>query len=44
MRKKEKVVEINDKKITSKDVINFVSSLIGIFVFVKKLYDYNKNK
>ena len=44
MRKKEQVVEISDKKITSKDVINFISSIIGIFVFAKKVYDYNKSK
>ncbi len=42
MKKKEEIIEISNKKITSKDVVNFVSSLIGVFVFVKKIYDYYK--
>lgn len=43
--KKEVMEEVTNIKITSKDVINFVGSLVGIFVFAKKLYDYyNQNK
>lgn len=42
MKKKEAVVEISNKEITSKDVINFVSSLIGVIVFAKKIYDHYK--
>ncbi len=43
--KEEVMEEVTNIKITSKDVMNFVGSLVGIFVFAKKLYDYyNKNK
>lgn len=43
MKKKEVVVEkVKEKDITSKDVINFVSSLIGVIIFAKKVYDYYK--
>ena len=44
-KKKEVFEEVTNIKITSKDVMNFVGSLVGIFVFAKKLYDYyNQNK
>ena len=45
MSKKKEIVEISDKKITSNDVINFVGSVIGVVVFIKKMIDYyNQNK
>ncbi len=43
--KEEIVEEVSDIKITSKDVMSFIGSLVGVFVFAKKLYDYyNQNK
>lgn len=42
---KEEIVKVSNIKITSNDVMNFVGSLVGVFVFVKKMYDYyNQNK
>lgn len=42
MKKKEEILEISDKKITSKDVINLIGHLVGVFIFAKKVYDYYK--